>query len=232
MKEFEITAIIQARMGSSRLPGKVLKKIEQKSILERIIDALSSIIDLKDIYIATTNLKEDDLIEQFARKRGVNFYRGDVENVLSRFSDIIRFNDVKNSVARFTGDNPFIDIEFVKFCFQKAMYYAKTGEDFIFSSRFTNVPVGLGIEIFSKNILSVDHPKLNKFDLEHVTSWMYSDMNINFFKVDDSEFRVSDKPNLTVDTLEDFKRAEKYAKWLGERPVTLNSIIYWWDNQE
>ena len=86
MVSLDTTAIIQARMGSSRLPGKVLMNIEDKPILERIVYSLSRIIDLQDIYIATTTLKEDDPIEEFARNRGVNCYRGEVENVFSRFA--------------------------------------------------------------------------------------------------------------------------------------------------
>lgn len=230
MVSLDTTAIIQARMGSSRLPGKVLMNIEDKPILERIVYSLSRIIDLQDIYIATTTLKEDDPIEEFARNRGVNFYRGEVENVFSRFANIARIDNVKNNIARFTGDNPFIDIEFVEFCFKKSMDYSRLGSNFIYSSRFTNVPTGLGIEIFSKNLLSMDCSILNKYDLEHVTSWMYLDAKINSIKFDDSEFRFSEKPSLTVDTAEDFQRAVSYAKWLGDKPVTLNSVVYWWQN--
>ena len=85
MKKKTKTVIIQSRMGSSRLPGKVLKKLNDKTVLGHMIDRLKKSTIIDDIIICTTSNSEDDLIVNFCEKNQVKFYRGSENNVLSRF---------------------------------------------------------------------------------------------------------------------------------------------------
>lgn len=101
-------AIIQARMGSTRLPGKVLKKICGKPVLEHIIDRLKRVPSLDDIVVATTIAEIDTPIVEFAQKTGVNCYRGSEENVLDRYIKAAEMCRA-HLVIRITGDSPLID---------------------------------------------------------------------------------------------------------------------------
>ena len=78
-------AIIQARMESTRLPGKVLKKIYDLPLLEHIVNRTMRARNVDEVVIATSTNRADDAIEQFACKRNINIFRGSQENVLERF---------------------------------------------------------------------------------------------------------------------------------------------------
>ena len=78
-------AIIQARLGSTRLPGKVLKKILGKTVLEHIIERLSYAKKIDQLIIATSNLSENDQIADLAKQKGISCFRGDEDDVLNRF---------------------------------------------------------------------------------------------------------------------------------------------------
>jgi len=104
----KIICIIQARMGSSRLPGKVLIEIKEKPLLEHIVDFLRHSQYTNEIVIATTNLKEDDVIGELAKKIQIPCFRGSTENVLERFYNCAKFFK-SDLIVRITGDNPLID---------------------------------------------------------------------------------------------------------------------------
>ena len=82
--------IVQARMSSSRLPNKVLKKIYNQTMLERVINKLKKSKKIVKIVVATSSLKSDDKIENFVKKKKIECYRGSINNVYSRFTKIIK----------------------------------------------------------------------------------------------------------------------------------------------
>ena len=88
MKKIRNLAIIQARMASERLPGKVLLKLGNITILEWVIRAVKKIKNIDDIVVATSYLKEDRLIEKLCKSKGVNLFKGNEQDVLSRFYEI------------------------------------------------------------------------------------------------------------------------------------------------
>jgi len=102
-------AFLQARMGSTRLPGKVLMKIRGKSILERAVSRLSAVPEVDSVAVLTTQLPQDDCIAEEAQRLGVLVYRGSELDVLQRFQDAsICFKP--GTIIRATADNPLIDI--------------------------------------------------------------------------------------------------------------------------
>jgi len=101
-------AIVQARMGSTRLPGKVLMKMANRTLLGFLTERLSHSRTISKIVIATTTNRRDDVIVEEAQRLGVDFYRGSEEDVLSRYVQAARANDAE-IVVRVTGDNPFTD---------------------------------------------------------------------------------------------------------------------------
>jgi spore coat polysaccharide biosynthesis protein SpsF len=101
-------AIIQARMGSTRLPGKTLMKLANHTLLGFLTERLSSSRTISKIVIATTIHHRDDVIVQEAQKLGVDFFRGSEDDVLARYSQAACANNA-DIVVRVTGDNPFTD---------------------------------------------------------------------------------------------------------------------------
>jgi spore coat polysaccharide biosynthesis protein SpsF len=108
--KMKTSAFIQVRMKSERLPGKALLKIDGVPVLERVISSLARSKFIKEVIICTTSEKEDDLLEEFAVKKGIAFFRGDVENVLKRFYGAVQ-NFPADHIVRLTGDCPTVTWE-------------------------------------------------------------------------------------------------------------------------
>ena len=107
-----VIVVIQARMESQRLPGKIMMKIEGKPVLEHIIDFLNHSEFIDRIVIATSNLNEDDIVEQLALKLNIDCFRGDSADVLKRYFEAAKLFQGE-LIIRITGDNPFIDTTIV-----------------------------------------------------------------------------------------------------------------------
>lgn len=108
----KVIAIIECRMGSSRLPGKVLLKIDGKTILEILCERIKQCEYIDEIVFATTDLDKDEPIVELAIKIGVGVYRGSEDNVLSRVADAAKAFGAETCVC-ITGDCPLIDPEII-----------------------------------------------------------------------------------------------------------------------
>ena len=104
--------IVQARCGSKRLKRKIFKKINNISIIQRVINNLKKSKQISKIIIATSRYKEDDSIEVFCKKNKIQFYRGSLNNVASRFLKIAKIYKVKQ-IIRISCDSPFIDSKLI-----------------------------------------------------------------------------------------------------------------------
>lgn len=199
----KIGIIIQARMGSTRLPAKVLKKIGNKNLLEHILFRLSYLKYKCKIVIATTILNQDDKIEDFCKKNSVKCFRGSEINVLQRYYMCTKENKFDH-IVRLTGDNPFTDIEELD---NLINLHLKTKSDY--SRSFFNLPKGVGAEIFSFEALEQSYKYGDKENhKEHVNE--YIEENEDRFKI--AELKVEKGKNrpdisLTVDTEDDYKKA-------------------------
>ena len=140
-----IIAILQARMGSSRLPGKVLRTIKGKTLLELYLNRVkqSSLID--KIVIATTTKSADDAIAQLAENIGVDCFRGSEDDLLDRFWQCAkRYNT--DVVVRLTPDDPFVDYEVID---RAIRIFNKNQVDFVTNHFEPTYPEGLDVEIYS-----------------------------------------------------------------------------------
>lgn len=205
LSNVKIGAIIQARMESTRLPGKVLLPVPLnggKPLLKWITDELdkSKFIDKK--IIATSTNKENDQLEIFTEKLGnTDLFRGKEEDVLSRFFEINTSNNF-DAIVRLTGDNPFIDIELLD---KTIHYHIKKQNDY---TNTTDLPVGMNFEIVSSDALdSLKAKKLTNKDKEHVTLAMKNDDSYqkSVLKIDVPEYLKNIR--LTVDYPSDFALA-------------------------
>ena len=135
-------AIIQARMGSERLPGKVLKKIGNDTVLGHVINRVKKIKNIDNIVVATTKLKTDNKIEEYCTKSNVKFFRGDNKNVLKRYYDTAKYFSA-DIIIRITADCPLIDPEL---CYKTIKPILNNYYDYTSNIHPPSFPDGMDIE--------------------------------------------------------------------------------------
>lgn len=198
-----IGIIIQARMGSTRLPGKVMKNIGDKTLLEHIIFRISRLKNSVKIVIATSNLEKDDEIEDFCKQNDISFFRGSELNVLERYHLCAKENKFDH-IVRLTGDNPFIDIEELDNLIE---LHLNSQADY--SRSFAVLPKGVGSEIFTFEALEQSYKYgFKENHKEHVNE--YIEENEDKFKIVELEVKSEkNRPDisLTVDTGDDYNKA-------------------------
>ena len=198
-----IGIIIQARMGSTRLPGKVLKQIGNKNLLEHILFRLIRLKNSVKVIIATSDLKKDDELEKFCKIHNITCFRGSEQHVLERYYLCAKENNFEH-IVRLTGDNPFIDIEELDNLIDLHLHNKSD-----YSRSFSSLPKGVGSEIFTFNALEISYKNGMKANhIEHVNE--YIEENEELFKI--SELKVNSEKNrpeisLTVDTEDDYLKA-------------------------
>lgn len=196
--------VILCRFNSSRLPGKILKEINGKTVLSHVYDQLVSFIDPSQILVATSDQKSDNPIQEYCNSNQINCYRGSLENVSLRFLNVARANDF-DFVFRINGDNLFINEKLIKS--MKAL--AETDQyDFI-----SNVPgrtwgYGMSLECLRTSFYEEVFQTFETPDqLEHVTIALYNDESLGRRKyiLNESLTGLKNK-RLALDTLDDFKK--------------------------
>ncbi len=208
----KIVCIIQARTGSTRLPGKVLKNICGKTVLHHDIDRLRRVKNIDEIVIATTALKKDNAITKEADRLGVKYFRGSEEDVLSRYYYAAKENNA-DVVVRVTSDCPLIDSEVTEKIIQ---YYIENNDkyDYVSNTIDRTYPRGLDTEVFSFNSLQKAFNNASSMrDREHVTPYIWD--NPYLFRLFQYKNKI-DYSNLrwTLDTAEDFELINKIYGFL------------------
>ena len=205
-----ITAIIQARMNSSRLPGKVMLSIDNKTVLTRVIDNIKKVRNITKIVVATSTSIFDDVIELESKLNNVDCIRGSEDNVLERFR-IAALENNSDVVVRITADCPLIDsdiVERVIQCYLNGDYQIVTNAGL--NNNLRTFPRGLDVEVFGVDVLEDAYNNaIEDFEKEHVTPYIYKVANntkVYMNKDDLSSLR------LTLDTLEDFTLLSKAIK--------------------
>ena len=217
-----ISAIIQARMGSSRLPGKVLMKLDEKhTVLDYVIKQLSfsKLIDKK--IIATTDLEQDNVIEQACRNLGLEFFRGSSDDVLNRYYKCAKKFNVDN-ILRITSDCPLIDPEIVDRVIKK---YQTKEFDYVSNTLIRTFPVGTDVEIFSFKLLekSWENSTLPS-EREHVTPYIRNKkLNCRLGNLEND--KKLGQLRWTLDRIEDFELIKKIIEKISKRPILMNDIL-------
>ena len=195
----KIVAIVQARMGSSRLPGKVLKNIVGKTAIELLLTRLrrSELID--DIVVATSIREENDPLFDEVGRLGFNCFRGSELDVLDRFYNT-SIQEKADIIVRITGDCPIVDHRVVD---QVISQFLQANVDYVSNIDPPTFPDGLDVEVFTMASLAAAHfNATSDFDREHATPFIRNGdfKKINCYNAENfSEFR------LTLDELEDLK---------------------------
>lgn len=215
-----IGAIIQARMGSNRLPGKILKQIGNKPLLEHILYRLSFLQHPAGIVVATTVNPPDDPVEEFCHRNKVTCFRGSEENVLQRYCLAAQAGGFSH-VIRLTGDNPFVDTAELD---RLIDLHLSANADY--STCVEGLPVGVGAEIFTFAALqdSLEHASA-PHHFEHVNEYLLE--NKDRFRIAYLEIPAAKRSSarLTVDTEGDYRRACFIAAQALTDPVSCAEAI-------
>ena len=172
VSEGPVVAIIQARMGSSRLPGKSLSEIEKRPMLWHVIQRVKRAKLVDRVVVATSTALADDAIEKMCRENGVPCYRGSENDVLDRFYHAARAEKA-GQVARITADCPLIDPEVIDRVVRR---FQRGDLDYASNAMVRSYPDGLDTEIFSFSALErAWHEATKASEREHVTPYLRSE---------------------------------------------------------
>ncbi len=221
----KIGAIIQARMGSTRLQGKVMKNLQGKTVLEHVIERVKQSKLIDEIIIATTTNGRDTVIEDEALRCGVKVFRGSEEDVLSRYYYAAKEYDL-DVIVRITSDCPLIDPKIVDEIIE---IYKENNFDIVTNAgndlANRTFPRGLDAEAFSFNFLEKAHNNATeKYQREHVTPYIYETSNNIYYYKNQTDYS---KYRWTLDTEEDFELIKEIYNNLyqGSHDFYLNDII-------
>ncbi len=194
-----IAAIVQARMTSTRLPGKVLKEVMGRPLLGYLIERLKMVDNIEKIIIATTTNKEDNLIIKFCEKTGLDYYRGSENDVLDRYYQTAKIFGVEH-VMRITSDCPLID---PIICNRVIKEYLSSRADYVHTG--PTFAEGVDCVILSfKALEKVWHEAKLKSEREHITLYIHNHPEL--FKIKSLTNATNDsKYRITVDEEEDFE---------------------------
>ena len=213
----KVVAIIQARMGSSRLPGKVLREIDGHPMIYYTLTRLKKSRYIDQVILATSTKEIDTPLAEYAESLGVEVFRGSEDNVLERYK-LAADKYEADIVIRMTGDCPLIDPVIVDHMVTRYMIY---DYDYIKMDIPNTFIRGFDVEVFSKAILDKVYDivcvqnDVNREDYkpfrEHVTYYIYNHLDEFSVNIVEGEKHIDTTTNLSVDTLQDFETASKYV---------------------
>jgi spore coat polysaccharide biosynthesis protein SpsF len=202
----KLVAIIQARMGSTRLPGKVMLRLKGKTVLEHVITRVRACTMLDEVVVATTTCGRDDIIVKEAERCGVGWYRGSEEDVLARYYECaVRFK--ADVIVRITSDCPLFDPELLGAMLNRFLDLKNRGNhvDYLSNTVTRTYPRGLDVEIFAIEALKRAHREAGKSpEREHVTPYIWENPDLFAISVYTSDINLSHH-RWTLDTTEDLE---------------------------
>ena len=216
-----IGIIIQARVGSTRLPGKVLRPMNDKPLLAHVVSRLAALKTPAKIIVATSTLAADDAIAQWCETSHTPCFRGSEGDVLDRYVQCAMLQNFSH-VVRLTADNPFTDMEELD---RLITLHRNGGYDY--SHSFGQLPIGVGAEIFTMDALKRSHAEgkaphhrehVNEYILEHPDLFRTGILDIPLDK-------SAPQLRLTVDTEEDFSRVETIVAQISGTLSSTQKVI-------
>lgn len=208
----QVGAIIQARMGSTRLPEKIFKLLNGKTVLEHVINRVAD-SGVENCIIATTINEKDDEVENFCKEHDIKCFRGSENDVLERFYYAAKENNF-DIIIRVTADDPLKDSNIIA----KAVKIIKENKyDYVSNTIKPTYPEGIDIEVFTFEALkkAFEEAKL-KSEREHVTPYIWK--NIDIFRV----YNFENNEDLsymrwTLDTEDDYQFMKKIYSFFEDK---------------
>lgn len=227
-------AIIQARMGSTRLPNKVMKEILGEPLISYLLKRVSQSKYIDKIVLATTQNPEDNALAEYVSNQGYSVFRGSEEDVLSRYYNAYEtFANMKHSIkgiVRITGDCPLFESENCNLLLENFV-----NQKLDYSSLSSKFAEGLDCEVFTPKVLCDAHNNaILKSEREHVTQYLHN--HSNRYKMESlDKVRDDSKYRITVDEPEDFIVVENIIQHFSKNSIELkfeNIKKYLDDNPE
>lgn len=200
VRDMNIIVIIQARMGSTRLPGKILMPLGEVDVLTYVTSRCKEIKGVTEVIVATSTLQQDDAVENWCNEHNVSCFRGSEDNVLDRFVQCAKQYE-PDYVMRVTSDCPFVDFEMASELVELMEY---EGTDIVLIDG--QLPRGLAVEVISyEALLRIYKEGLEERHREHVTYYAYefSDQ-FQSVKYVAPKNRIAPELRITLDTDEDY----------------------------
>ena len=222
-----IIAVTQARYGSTRLPAKVLKEVNGKTLLQIHLERILKSELISSLVVATTDEDGSSAIIDIANRIGLRSYKGSINDVLERFYFAVK-DEAPDYVVRVTSDCPLIDPividAVVKCCLD-------TNADYVSNTLNPTFPDGVDVEIFKFSALQKAYFNATlKSDREHVTPYIWRNSTVKggeiFTSVNYANGEDLSKYRITVDTQEDFEVIASLIKELGTDKTWLEYINY------
>ena len=212
-----VLCVIQARMNSSRLPGKVILPFAGSSIIECIYERVKRSKRVNDVLVGTSIERSDNTLVKFLEEKNINYFRGSLDNVLNRFASISKeYNP--DFLVRITGDCPLIDPDIIDICVENCV-----AGKYDYFRLLEPYPDGLDVDIFKSSAITIANEKAKKIsEREHIGQYFLNNPNdfllggINLFETRHQEIRI------TLDEEEDYKLLQELEKNLDD----IQSIKY------
>ena len=218
-----VVAIIQARMGSTRLPGKSLMPLGGKLVIDHLVHRTQAVASVDLVMVATTSSRKDDPLAAHLEGQGVPVFRGPEDDVLKRYAEAARWVGA-DAVVRLTGDDPLKDPKVIERVVQ-AFTESSNSLDYVSNCHPPTYPEGQDTEIVSWVALeAADHEAVDDYEREHVTPHFYRNPdrfcchNISS-PVDLSELRW------TLDTEADLAFFQRVFELLDDPMAGMESVI-------
>lgn len=197
-------------MGSSRFPGKVMKKIDGKPMIQYLVERISRVRKIEKVIVATTKNKKDNLLVDFCRRKKIDFFRGSENDVVKRIYDTSKKFGGKTIVS-ITGDCPIIDPNLIR---RLLNIFLKKKPDIASNSHIRSYPDGMDCTIVNFNSLKKIYKNASgRMEREH--TFLYVVRNVKKFSIiNDHASKINFWPNLglTLDEKKDFVMIKKIIK--------------------
>jgi len=232
---YNIDIIVQARIGSSRLPGKVMKYLEDKIVLDHVIERLQKSKYVRNVIICTSNEIQDDLIYEHCLQNNIKCFRGSELNVLERYYETATFYK-SEYIVRVTSDCPLVDPKYIDLMIEK---YFELNQQYLGPKYYGNhkFPDGFNGEIFNYQVLKEAYENASENEKEHVTTYIIKKYNmiefdypIDYLNYKDINFADL---HLSLDTSEDYELLKKifHNVYLKNNHFQIEDVLEFLDNK-
>lgn len=203
----KIHAFIQARMNSSRFPGKVLAMLNEQPVIYHVISRLKLVKDIDRIIILTSKASSDDPLAAYLEKHNFCFFRGSLDNVFERFQDCLKTNPC-DYFFRVCGDSPFSPYELLNMAV-KIVNESDKAPDLVTNVLPRTFPVGMSVELLKSAVfLGIEEEQLSSGEKEEITKRYYNTQGkfkiVRIISADPSLRENS----IAIDRLSDLERLE------------------------
>lgn len=193
-------------MGSQRFPGKTMYPLQGKPSVAHLLDAVLQVLDKQDVIVATSVNRENEPLVEFCERHGVGLYRGDEENVASRFRDILQQTDAGYFI-RLNADSPLLEHRTIE---KVLAVLQETGADIVSTAVRRTYPSGMNVEGLKSSVFLDEYPQfVLPGHFEHVTKYFYDNAERFDIRSVESGLVQPERYKFSFDTQEDRDRMER-----------------------